>query len=99
MPASPREATGLGRIEMLQRAVARGDFHTFDDVRALDGEAFTRSRSDPYAWSWGMCQFLGTHPRYADRFRKLHAHIRDGDFHRTFREQFPAEDRECAWEW
>ena len=99
MPATPSESTGLGRIEMLQRAVARGDFHTFDDVRALDAEAFTRSRSDPYAWSWGMCQFLGTHPRYADRFRKLHAHIRDGEFHRAFREEFPAEDERCAWEW
>jgi len=99
MPASAQETTGLGRIEMIQRAVARGDFHAFADVRRLGADAFTKSRSDPYAWSWAMCQFLGTHPRYAERFRKLHRHLTDGEFDTTLDQEFEPDADRSRWEW
>lgn len=99
MPASAKETTGLGRIEMIQHAIARGDFLTVADVQALGAAAFTKSRSDPYAWSWALCQFLGTHPRYAERFRKLHQHVTDGEFDSTFRDEFGPDADRWRWEW
>lgn len=99
LPASPREVSGLGRIEMVQRAVARGNYHTIQHVRILDAEAFTKSRSDPYAWSWALCQFLASHPRYRERFQKLHLHVTDGAFNATFDELYADDREQLEWEW
>lgn len=88
MPADPEAVVGFGRIEMIQRAVAEGHALSFDDAVRLDGRDFARSKSDPYAWSWALCQFLETHPRYRERFRDL-ASISNGmEFRRRFNETF-----------
>ncbi len=79
MPQLTEEVLGIGRIEMIEKAV-RGDFHSVRQVRELGGEAFSQSRSDPYAWGWAPCHFLGNHPRYRERFRQLHVHRTDGQF-------------------
>jgi hypothetical protein len=99
MPARPDEVVGLGRIEMVQHAIARGDFHSLSDVLALNGKDFTVSRSDPYAWSWALCHFLRTHPRYNERFRQLNAHLADGQFASRFKQLYAKDYDRLAWEW
>lgn len=99
MPQSTEEVLGIGRIEMIEKAVARGDFHSVRQVRELGGEAFSRSRSDPYAWGWALCHFLGNHPRYRERFRQLHVHRTDGQFGATFESVYGNDTDRLEWDW
>ena len=41
-----------------------------------------------YAWSWALCKFLDSHPRWHARFRQLAIHVRDPQFNQRFREEF-----------
>ncbi len=99
MPRDPRVSVGFGRIEMIQRAVAQGAGKSLDGVLALSAEDFTRSKSEPYAWSWALCKFLDAHPRYQERFRQL-ATIPDGqEFRRAWDRLFSAEAGQLRTEW
>ena len=42
------------------------DLQTILDTRPI---AFLKN--DAYAWSWAVCEFLDSHPRYRDRFRNV----------------------------
>jgi len=99
MPQSTEEVLGIGRIEMIEKAVGRGDFHSVRQVRELGGQAFSESRSDPYAWGWALCHFLGNHPRYRERFRQLHAHRTDGEFAATFESVYGPDADQLEWDW
>lgn len=99
MPRSTEEVLGIGRIEMIEKAVARGDFHSVRQVRELGGQAFSESRSDPYAWGWALCHFLGNHPRYRERFRQLHTHRTDGEFAATFESAYGEDAARLEWDW
>ena len=99
MPSDPNRAVGFGRVEMIRRAVERGEAKSFREVLSLSARAFTFSRSDPYAWSWAVCKFLDTHPHYRERFREL-ASIRDGDeFRSRFAELFEPDRARLSVEW
>jgi hypothetical protein len=99
MPASAEAAVGFGRIEMLRDAVRNGAGRTIAQVLEIDAQDFTESQSIPYAWSWALCWFLDSHPRYRERFRELAA-IPDGDeFRRAMLDLFVDDRREMEAEW
>jgi hypothetical protein len=98
-PDDPNEEVGFGRVEMIQRAIANGEGLTIDEVWSLGDAAFSKSREEPYAWSWAACCFLDTHPAYRDRFRQLGPLSHGGDFNRTFRELFRSDLERLRCEW
>lgn len=99
VPRDPHESVGFGRIEMIQRAFAQGAGKSLDGVLALSAEDFARSKSEPYAWSWALCCFLDTHPRYRERFRRL-ALIPDGqEFRRAWDRLFAPDAVPLRTEW
>ena len=69
MPDDKEAYAGLGRITLIQTAVKEGRFRWLDQVLELVPNDY--SNDEAYAWSWAICKFLDTHPRYRDEFRKL----------------------------
>jgi hypothetical protein len=69
MPHDRELYPGLGRIRLIEDEVAeqgQRDLQTILDTRPI---AFLKN--DAYAWSWAVCEFLDSHPRYRDRFRNV----------------------------
>ncbi|MEZ6065978.1 MAG: hypothetical protein R3B90_09775 [Planctomycetaceae bacterium] len=99
MPADPSVDIGFGRIEMIRSAIAAGELETFGDVLEIDAQDFAASRSLPYAWSWAMCKFLDTHPRYRERFRELAPIAEGNEFRRAMRAAFADDLPHLAIEW
>jgi hypothetical protein len=97
LPAAADVVDGWGRIAAIRRDCAEGRSLTLDGVLELSAEAFFRPEA--YAWSWGLCRFLDSHPRYRERFRKLREHLHDGEFAVRFREAFGPDARELSAEW
>jgi hypothetical protein len=99
MPDDPEAFAGFGRIRLIRREIAEGRLLDLNWTTALGPREFSRSRSIPYAWSWALCLFLETHPRYRDRFRELGEHLFDGEFPRLLRESFEKDKGLLAAEW
>ncbi|MEW4490720.1 hypothetical protein AB1L42_21735 [Thalassoglobus sp. JC818] len=100
MPDSPKDFLGFGRIDMIRQEVEAGRALSVVEVSELGEVEFSRSRSTPYAWSWALCKFLDTHPRYQKRFRQLRDHLIGPGFVETA-EQLFAPDMwllEAEWE-
>jgi hypothetical protein len=68
-PASRDEVPGLGRIGLVQDALARGQRRSLNDVLLMAHRDFLEN--DAYAWSWALVAFLDGHPAYRDRFHAL----------------------------
>ncbi|TWT49811.1 hypothetical protein KOR42_38840 [Thalassoglobus neptunius] len=88
MPDSPEEFLGFGRIDMIREEVEAGKRLSVVEVSELGEVEFSKSRSTPYAWSWALCKFLDSHPRYQKRFRLLRDHLVGPDFVRIADQQF-----------
>ncbi|MCA8997221.1 MAG: hypothetical protein KDA80_09545, partial [Planctomycetaceae bacterium] len=99
MPDESSDFRGLGRIEMIQDEIAAGRLLTLAQVGQLGNRAFSESRSIPYAWSWALCKFLDTHPRYQDRFRELARHLEGNEFTRLLATTFEPDRELIAAEW
>jgi hypothetical protein len=84
MPQTKQEVERLGRIEMVQQAVAEGRARTVDDVLALPYAVFDHDNT-AYAWSWALCALLDGHPRYRQRFRRLHDQVLQPNFNQHVR--------------
>ena len=101
MPQNPEEVADavrtLGRIEILQTAVAEGSARTLGETLSISGNDFTQN--EPYAWSWALCQLLDTHPRYRERFRRLGEHLTPRAFAAAFQTSFAADMDDLAVEW
>jgi hypothetical protein len=69
MPDDKETYAGLGRISLVQTAVKEGRFRSLDQVFELTANDF--SENEAYAWSWAICKFLDTNPRYREAFQKL----------------------------
>ncbi|MGH7127666.1 MAG: hypothetical protein ACREIV_03795, partial [Planctomycetaceae bacterium] len=67
------------------------------DVRNLEISEFLRDEA--YAWSWALCKFFDTHPRYRERFRGLGAFRTGGRFASEFSRAFAAEMNAIQVEW
>ena len=96
-PKSRDEVPRLGRIKLVQEAVAGDRARTFEEVLAIDGNAFRQNEA--YAWSWAASAFLDGHPRYRGRFRRLPAQVTKADFNRRFQQQFADDWPQLTTEW
>ncbi|MEX2286894.1 MAG: hypothetical protein WD648_07385 [Planctomycetaceae bacterium] len=97
MPADPNEFVGWGRIEMIRREIAAGRFRSLDDINSWFPEDFLAT--PPYAWSWALCEFLNTHPRYRERFRKLTRSMTGDRFLPAVRDAFAPDLPQLRTEW
>jgi len=99
MPEEAKAYVGLSRIEMLQEEITAGRMLNIDQVTNIDQADFAASRSIPYAWSWAVCKFLETHPRYQSRFRQLGQHLVGKEFFRLASTLFEPDKSLLAAEW
>jgi len=99
MPDNHERFVGFGRIEMIREEIKEGRALSIDDVHLLSPEDFAESRSIPYAWSWALCKFLDTHPRYRERYHELAPLVDGGDFRATLHELFHADLPVLNAEW
>ena len=97
MPHDKKAYPGLGRITMIQVAVAENRALPISRVFSLTGIEFLKN--EPYAWSWAVCQFFDNHPRYRERFQQLGRFSSTAAFTRAFRERFAADQPLIDTEW
>lgn len=97
MPDDREHFGGLGRIRMIAEAVAAGKPLSLDDVSRLQPNDYLKTQA--YAWSWALCEFLGKHPRYRDRFRELSRHVTGTQFEAAFGEFFDRDLPDIRTEW
>ncbi len=89
-PASADEVPMLGRIRLVQKAIANNRGLSLAEV--LNFGATAHIRDEPYAWCWSLAVLLDSHPRYRRRFRQLHnAKVQD-DLTERFRSMVGDDD-------
>ncbi len=86
MPQTREEVAGLGRISLIRNEVKKGKGKFFSAVTNLKPNDYLKDEA--YAWSWGLCTFLDSHPLYAKRFRELGRDTTHSQFSKTFYEKF-----------
>ncbi|MCH7988406.1 MAG: hypothetical protein IID46_04555 [Planctomycetes bacterium] len=97
MPHNKQDFRGLGRITLIQVGIKEDRFHSLSEVIGLSGDDYLSN--DAYAWSWALCRFLDSHPRYQTRFRKLGEHQSPSAFKNGFREAFQPDIAEMKTQW
>jgi hypothetical protein len=97
MPTSPDDSAGWGRITLIRKEFAADRPKNIPDVFALQPADYLEPEA--YAWSWGLCHFLATHPRYRDRFQQLGREGRGPQFVRNMAELYADDARDLATEW
>ncbi len=89
-PGERDQFPGLGRIRMVREEVRAGRLLGLEALFAVRGQDFAKNAL--YAWSWALCEFLDSHPRYQERFRHISEHVAPDDpragFVRTFEEDW-----------
>lgn len=96
-PANRAEVPMLGRIKLVQRAVAEGRGLSLSAVLAMDEQA--HNSNEPYAWCWAAAVLLDTHPRYRARFRAMARHLTDPAFNDRFRQVMRDDWPQLADQW
>ncbi len=99
MPEDSKQFVGWSRIEMIREEVKAGRILSIDQASNLGPVQFGTSRSIPYAWSWALCNFLDTHPRYQDHFRELGNHLVGKEFFKLADSLFAEDKMLLAAEW
>jgi hypothetical protein len=97
MPRSRDEVPMLGRVKLIDDAVADHRTLTFPAVMQLDNRK--QLGNEAYAWCWAAAKFLDSHPRYRDRFHALRTIVQDQNFNDTFRHKFDADWADLNAEW
>lgn len=97
MPSAPEEVPGWGRISLIRDAFARSQPKSMPQIFALGPLDFFDP--EPYAWSWGLCEFLCRHPRYRERFQTLGQQSRGRNFPEKFASFFDDDMADMATEW
>jgi hypothetical protein len=69
--------TSLISESLLQYVPERQTFTT-ESLKAPDKNRIERAK-ESYYWSWALCHFLSSHPRYRDRFRRLGRRFLQGE--------------------
>jgi len=78
MPDSSDRCPGWSRVSVLQDEIAAGRLPGVDQILAYKFDDY--AQLPPYAWSWALCHFLNTHPKYQPPFRELAKRMMDGGF-------------------
>ncbi len=99
MPDASKNFTGFGRVQMIQNEVGEDRYLTLRQTTQISNADFQRSRTVPYLWSWAICKFLETHPRYHDRFHELGQHLIGSKFYELVEELVTAESPLIEAEW
>lgn len=73
MPDDREKFPDLGRIRIINEAVAAGNALNAQQVLAFQSDDFLDN--PPYAWSWALCWYLANHPVTRDQFRALEDNI------------------------
>jgi hypothetical protein len=97
MPQRFEDFVGSGRIEFIQQDCTAGRPLSLQDVVALKPADFRHNQA--YAWSWALCKFLDSHPRYGKRFRELRTLEFAADFRNAFAKLVRDESPHIAAEW
>jgi len=97
MPGDREDFVGFGRIGLINREVAKGQLKLLDDVTLLEAEDFAKTES--YAWSWALCKFLDSHPRYRSRFRTLGQRTTGTQFLMAVRDAFENDVAHLRTQW
>jgi hypothetical protein len=97
MPTSPEEFAGLGRIRLIRDDYDAGRARSMNSVFELKSIEYLKN--EPYAWSWALCMFLDSHPRYQRRFREMGQHLQGGAFRGEFLSRFAIDERDLVTEW
>ncbi|MBN2024218.1 MAG: hypothetical protein JW809_15655 [Pirellulales bacterium] len=96
-PKDRNEVPMLGRIKIVQEGFAAGRAMSLRGVLNYGPRAHLRT--EPYAWCWALCAILDRHPRYRDRFHRLHAHVLESDFTDRFLQSLGDDREHLAEEW
>jgi len=97
MPRDRREVPMLGRIKLVQDAVA--DDHAISLPTLMETSNRQQLDNDTYAWCWAAAKFLDSHLRYQERFRALQKHVQDAKFNDLVRREFADDWDELEAEW
>ena len=97
MPRSRDEVPMLGRVKLIEDAIADHRPLTFPAVMALDGRK--QLGNEAYAWCWAAAKFLDSHPRYRDRFRQLFTIVQDQNFNDLVRQKYAKDWADLNAEW
>ncbi len=81
-PRARQEVPELGRIKLVQDALAAGQAQQVVQILKFGPDA--HQQNSGYAWCWALAAFLDGHPRYRDRFRQLPSHVNALDFNEQF---------------
>ncbi len=68
MPDDKKDFGGLGRITLVEEAVAAGRAKTLRDVAGMPVDDYLKPEA--YAWAWAATRFFDGHPVYGERLRK-----------------------------
>ncbi len=98
MPQQKEEFVGFGRIPLIRRALKDGRLLTIDDIGQLQPADFAQN-NESYAWSWALCVFVDSHPRYGPVFRSLGRDYVAEGFDATIRRLFGPVMADLAAEW
>jgi len=97
MPRSRDEVPQLGRVKLVQDAVAAGRYRAVGDLVNDGIRGYVDNES--YAWSWAFASFLDGHPKYRGRFRALQKQVRSLKFNDEFRKAYYSDLPQLAREW
>lgn len=97
MPPGREEVPMLGRIKLIDDALAEGRPLTFQAVMQLNNRK--QLGNEAYAWCWAAAKLLDSHPRYRDRFRQLRTIVAEPDFNDVFRRTFASDWADLNAEW
>jgi hypothetical protein len=97
MPRDRGEVPMLGRIKLINDAIAAGHPMSLSAVMQLDNSQ--QLGNEAYAWCWAAAKLLDTHPRYRERFRKLKTHVLDPAFNDLVRREFKEDRPDLNAEW
>lgn len=97
MPPDGPDARSVGRVGLLQEAVAEKQALSIPAVMKIDNNRILPNRS--YAWVGALATLLDQHPRYQQRFRKLSQHVLDPDFNNRVRQTYADDWADLSIEW
>ena len=97
MPSRREEVPMWGRIRLIRDAVARQRPLGMRAILSLDKRrAFN---TEEYAWTWALCQFLDSHPRWQQKFQRLPRYLGSERFNQHFQNDFRSEWKDLQSEW
>lgn len=90
-PRSKEETPEWGRIKIIRDETSLRKVMSVEGILAYNDRA--HSRTEPYAWCWGLCAFLDGHPRFQGAFRKMQAEVANRrDFNDKFQRLYTPEE-------